>query len=881
MMAINILSICFGNKFIVIIFGNKYFAKMLEHTLYNPASQSKSSLIDAFVVRTKIFSEIFEIISKEDLVGDQRHYLLQGQRGMGKTTLLLRLKYEIENTESLRSWLLPIFFNEESYDLTSLSGLWEKMLKYLDEYWDTNGLYYGHTELFLDSDDYEEKCFNYLLEILTTRKKKLILFFDNFTQLFLDNLTEKEKKRFEQILGSCDMIRIVAASAIVVTNQKNYAEPLFKHFRIIPLVGLTREETLELLSSLSEKGNVKIDLVKNKAKLETLAVLTGGVIRTLMLVYEVVLADQDGSALTDLQLVLDRVTPLYKHRIEDLPVQQRRIIDVVAKQWDAMSTKDIAVHLRDDGRSISTKLISAQLQQLEKNNVIDKKETSTKNNLYQLKERFFNIWYLMRHGDRKDRRKVIWLTRFLELWYEDEKGFEVFLKRHIKLLKSGKYHAKSAILLTEALIGSKHLDILSLNKLYVATSAILTEEQRKELPDLTGKQLFGAMELYRNKDYSGAIDLLNAIEHPDQSRDILLAWNYAALGDRDRAFGVIESIETENETQTFLLSTFYQLVNDDERAQKCIDDLDHTRDDRVLEAKANFYISLDKVEKAKALYMERLNEKDSNSIGMLVDFLMQQQDYEEAEKYILLGMKVDDGFTRPLLDLYLMKDNSDESKIKALTILKENDEKFSSDPEFLVYKGLSKIFAPKDYDEHLLGDFDEMQVLEDARKMFVKGNKHGYEYYLLYYFLLMLYTEIRPSKKKATRLIEEIDDSEHNPYFILKNAFILAWNGNYSSSVEVFIKNQRNVDFEGENDQRLVSDVIMLLVLRGRYEEVATIFDSVNNLKDILKPLYFAFLDLSGQKDANEYLKMGKELEQPVKDVMAKIGKMAKTYKLN
>src|SRR5690606_23231128 len=107
----------------------------------------------------------------------------------------------------------------------------------------------------------------------------------------------------------------------------------------------------------------------------------------------------------------------------------------------------------------------------EKNNVIEKKSTSTKNNLYQLKERFFNIWYLMRNGDRRDRRRVEWLTKFLELWYEDEDGFQLFLQNHLRLLSTGKYHAGSALLMAEAITNSDKLnDIEGLEELLKRTS---------------------------------------------------------------------------------------------------------------------------------------------------------------------------------------------------------------------------------------------------------------------------------------------------------------------------------------------------------------------------------------------------------------------------
>jgi hypothetical protein len=51
---------------------------------------------------------------------------------------------------------------------------------------------------------------------------------------------------------------------------------------------------------------------------------------------------------------------------------------------------------------------------------VSKIQTGTKNNIYILKERFFNIWYLMRYGRKNDKKRVLWLTRFLEAWFKTE-----------------------------------------------------------------------------------------------------------------------------------------------------------------------------------------------------------------------------------------------------------------------------------------------------------------------------------------------------------------------------------------------------------------------------------------------------------------------------
>ena len=59
--------------------------------LYNPHEQTKEQLIESFVVRCKLFQQLFQEIKTADMTYPQQHFLIEGQRESGKTTLLLRL----------------------------------------------------------------------------------------------------------------------------------------------------------------------------------------------------------------------------------------------------------------------------------------------------------------------------------------------------------------------------------------------------------------------------------------------------------------------------------------------------------------------------------------------------------------------------------------------------------------------------------------------------------------------------------------------------------------------------------------------------------------------------------------------------------------------
>src|ERR1700722_2424682 len=94
----------------------------------NTGNKSKASLIEGFVVRTKEFDEISQIINIPRNSSPKQHYLIIGQRGSGKTTLLYRLYYAIEENSHLSKSIVPVMFTEEQYNISELVNLWESIV---------------------------------------------------------------------------------------------------------------------------------------------------------------------------------------------------------------------------------------------------------------------------------------------------------------------------------------------------------------------------------------------------------------------------------------------------------------------------------------------------------------------------------------------------------------------------------------------------------------------------------------------------------------------------------------------------------------------------------------------------------------------------------
>lgn len=414
-----------------------------KHTyLFNPLQKDPKTLKAEFVVRTAIFEQIFTDIQADTMQKPPQHYMLLGQRGMGKTTMLLRLKYAIEDDENLNKWLLPIVFNEEQYSMPDLASFFEHIAKLLAEDHPAYEKLLESMRVHEFEDDYEQKSYEILVEFLKENQQKIIVFHDNFGQ-FLEKIGKVSTHRLRNILMNSTHIRLVGASATLLEHTSDYNKPFFDFFYQIKLKGMTSDETILLFEKLAENEGkteeFKEILKTERPRIDVMRKLSGGVVRTMVMLFDVFIDNEKQDSFKDLEAILDRVTPLYKHRMDDLKPQQQLIVDAVAKAWDAVTVSEIADIARADRQGLKTNQISAQLKQLVDNQIIEiEPRTQGRTNLYRLQERFFNIWYLMRYSTRQDKQRVVWFVRFLEGWC-DTNDLKQLFERFDNNLEKGTY----------------------------------------------------------------------------------------------------------------------------------------------------------------------------------------------------------------------------------------------------------------------------------------------------------------------------------------------------------------------------------------------------------------------------------------------------------
>ncbi|MCP5353288.1 MAG: tetratricopeptide repeat protein [Chromatiales bacterium] len=400
---------------------------LMNLAVYNPAILSDADFLAGFVARRSLADGLLDQLRDLTPSNLAKHHLILGQRGMGKTSLLRRIGLGVSQDATLAGVLLPLSFREEQYNIHDLHSFWCNCLDALANWLERDGRAEQADELdratlaiARDQSDPEGTAARELFQDWMKREqRRALLLLDNI-DLILAGLGAQDWS-LRRILQQAGGIVVIGATASYLESTEDPQAAFYDFFRVTVLERLSAEELPVCLNRLAdargaEGGKVKQLVARDPARIRTLYDLTGGNPRTLVLLYLLLELDSGGDVFSDLERLLDQVTPLYKARIEDLAPQPRVVLDALALHWDPATAAQLA-----ELTGLATPAVSAQLDRLLKSGLLEKVPVSaSKRTAFQLGERFFNIWYLMRHGPRRQRTRLRWLTGFLRGFYTPE-----------------------------------------------------------------------------------------------------------------------------------------------------------------------------------------------------------------------------------------------------------------------------------------------------------------------------------------------------------------------------------------------------------------------------------------------------------------------------
>jgi Tfp pilus assembly protein PilF/DNA-binding transcriptional ArsR family regulator len=416
-------------------------------TKFNPHLWSAEELRAIFVVRQRELESILKNVRAADANTPPQHMLITGQRGMGKSTLLQRVALAVEDDAELAKIWLPLRFPEEQYTVSTPAELWSNVIGALADALERQDLPTAAIDAELVALEKlpvaqrEAASIAWLNTWCKDQQRRLLLLVDS-TDLLFANLASGEANRSGRRAdgGASALWRVrkellhaphlfwLGGSYQPLEAHGLYNDAFLDFFQLIELRPLTLLEMQRAILAMAQvfgagrglqgeaaKAQVQRLLIARPERLRAMRHLTGGNPRTTIMLYELFAAGGQDNVRSDLERLLDVMTPLYKARLEILADQPRKVLAHVMEHWAPMSAKQLV-----QAAGLPQGTISAQLNRLEQEGLIDKTPLSgTKRWGYQCSERFFNIWYLMRNASRGARARVGWLVEFMRLWYSD------------------------------------------------------------------------------------------------------------------------------------------------------------------------------------------------------------------------------------------------------------------------------------------------------------------------------------------------------------------------------------------------------------------------------------------------------------------------------
>lgn len=537
-------------------------------SVYNQDRLPPDQFVANFVARLDKLGSVLNVLRHIAAGGETEHQVLIGPRGMGKTTLLRRIAIAISEDKELSGHFIPLRFREEQYNVISLDAFWRNCGEALAEWCEDNGR--GETADALDAAmDTEvwwdpEHAGDAFLDACAALDRRACLFLDNL-DLILDGLA-KDGWQLRNLLQRREGPVVIGAATQPLTRGADRNGPFYEFFHPDELPPLEEKELEDCMVALADRRGdpgqrVKEVLRKEPGRLKTLYRLTGGNPRVLTLIYLLFERTDTETIFQDLDSLLDQVTPFYKARIEEFSgFQQRAIIDAIALNWDPIGSA--ALH---DATGVDVTTISSQIHKLRKEGFIEQVPTSSARDAYQISERFLNIWYLMRHGTRKTKQRLKWLTIFLtKLFSRDELGDLAARARDTKLCGSWHPDYRQAVIEAfDTMLAPQSLSERDGNSFLEPKSSGTSSSKPTPHQEAAAKLFSQAIEFFERRDYRSAANLYREIvasfEAPtdDMSESIIAA----ALGGEALSVRAAGDLEHALSLYNILLSRYLTSTN--------------------------------------------------------------------------------------------------------------------------------------------------------------------------------------------------------------------------------------------------------------------------------------------------------------------------------
>ena len=418
--------------------------------LYRSGVTSPERLRHTSVAREHLLDNAIESLRGSVDRKSKSHLLFIGPRGIGKTHLLSCIEDAVQSDQALGSRAVVVRFPEESNRTLSFADFLIGMCGILKEDLEDEPLW---TKLFaaVETEEDDAKVVDTLVPAIREENRRrgrtLLVMLENLGEILTRQIRDQsDVAALRKFLMADNGCLLLATAPLHFDGITDVGQPFYDFFDIQILENLSFEDTVEVIRlnlEWEERTDILETLEDIRPQLQALYRMTGGNPRLTMMLYELIAHESVSGVQDQFHVLLDRISPFYQGRLNDLPPGQRALLECLASMRDQEKTPAaIAARMR-----MSQQETSSLLKRLSDAHYLRSAPhpQDKRSRLYTIREGFFDIWLAM-NLSRTARKRMPFLLDFFSLFYpsisaRDEK------RRQLRetLLEEGSVDAEKAL----------------------------------------------------------------------------------------------------------------------------------------------------------------------------------------------------------------------------------------------------------------------------------------------------------------------------------------------------------------------------------------------------------------------------------------------------
>ncbi len=389
--------------------------------LYRAGLTSAAHRRHITVARASLVQDTFEILRGSMSRNSKHHFLFIGPRGIGKTHLLSLIEDEIAASSDLAAHYVVARFPEESHRTLSFADFLLGLCEILGDTLPDEPLWRDlHQRLRTEVDD--ATIIDTLVPAIRRQNRErgrtVLVMLENLGEVFTRQIKKKNDiaalRKFFMDDNGCLLLATAPLHFDAITSVE---EPFYDFFDVQILEDLSESETLDLIRrnlEWEQRDDLLQDFDSLRSKLLALYRMTGGNPRLTVMLYELIAHDAITEVRQQFHILLDRITPFYQSRLNDLPPQERAVLETMAVMRDQEKTPAaITARMR-----LSQPQTSSLLKRLTEARYLRSTPhpQDKRSRLYTIREGFFDNWLAM-NLSRGARERLPFLLDFFTLYY--------------------------------------------------------------------------------------------------------------------------------------------------------------------------------------------------------------------------------------------------------------------------------------------------------------------------------------------------------------------------------------------------------------------------------------------------------------------------------